>query len=422
MFVDKTKIFIKAGDGGNGVVSFHREKFVPNGGPDGGDGGNGGSVIFEVSPHMNNLVDYHYTKHFRAEPGSDGMSNKRYGKNGKDIVIQVPQGTVIKDDETGKIIADMFYADDKKVILKGGNGGRGNAKFANSVRQAPAFSELGVKTEEKTVVLELKTIADVGLVGFPNVGKSSLLSVLTNAKPKIANYQFTTLSPNLGASSYGGKNFLIADIPGLIEGASEGVGLGHDFLRHIERTRIFVHVVDIAGVDGRDPIEDFKIINKELENYSKKLMEIPQIVVLNKVDLLYADFSKVKEFKKKYGKKYTIIETSIALRKGMDELLQAIVNTIQDAPVIAPSEIELLDFDKVDKTSFEINTDEAGVFEVTGGLIDHIIRGVVLDDPISFAYFQKRLKNDGIIDRLKEYGIKEGDTVRIGEIEFVYED
>lgn len=422
MFIDKTKIYIKAGNGGSGAVAFHREKYITNGGPSGGDGGRGGSIIFEVSPHMNNLVDYHFTKHFRAEDGEDGQKKNMYGKYGEDIIIKVPKGTIIRDFETNKIVADMFYKDEKKVILRGGNGGRGNAKFANSVRQAPAFSETGEKTIERSVTLELKTIADVGLVGFPNVGKSTLLSVISGAKPKIANYHFTTLSPNLGVAKYNDKAFVVADIPGLIEGASEGVGLGHDFLRHVERTRMLVHVVDISGIEGRDPVEDFKAINKELESYSEKLARLNQIIVLNKIDLLFEDFSKLEEFKKVYGKDYKIIETSAVSNKGIKTLLQAITEMLFTIPIAVPDEIEEYEFDKRDKTHFEINILETGVFEVTGGLINWMIRGVVLTDPESFAYFQKRLKEDGIINRLKEMGIKEGDMVNVAGIEFEFTD
>jgi len=420
MFIDKVKIVVKAGNGGDGIVSFRKEKFVPNGGPDGGDGGNGGSVIFEVTPHMNNLSDYYFTKKFFAENGESGGKNKKFGKNGNDITLYVPKGTVIKEAKDEKVIADMFYDNDKKVLLKGGRGGRGNTKFKNSVRQAPAFAETGERTKEYEIILELKTIADVGLIGFPNVGKSSLLSKVTNAQPKIANYHFTTLSPNLGVANYHGKTFVIADIPGLIEGASQGIGLGHDFLRHIERTRILVHVVDIAGVEGRNPVEDFKVINKELSGYSKHLAKLPQIVVLNKMDLLFDDFTNVEEFKKAYGKKYDIIPCSTATKEGLDSLLEHIVKKLEALPKIEPSKIETYEFDKIDKTSFTVNITEDGVFEVIGGLIDEMIRGVVLTDFYSFSYFQKRLKTDGIIDKLKELGIKEGDIVRIGEFEFEF--
>jgi GTP-binding protein len=422
MFIDKVKITLKAGDGGDGVVSFRKEMFVPNGGPDGGDGGNGGSIIFKVSPHKNNLSDYYYTKKFFAEAGEKGGKNKKFGKYGKDLILYVPQGTVIKEAKEGKVIADLFESSDEVVLLKGGNGGRGNTKFKTSVRQAPMFSETGEKTQEYEVILELKTIADVGLIGFPNVGKSTILSKITRANPKIANYHFTTLSPNLGVANYHGKSFVVADIPGLIEGASEGIGLGHDFLRHIERTRMLVHVVDIAGLEGRDPVDDFKKINQELERYSKHLAKLPQIVVLNKMDLLFDDFSNVENFKKAYENEYEIVELSAVSYQGLEHLQERIVKKLETLPSIQRSKVEVFDFDKKDKTSFEVVVVEDGVFEVVGGLIDEMIRGVVLSDYYSFSYFQKRLQTEGIIDKLKEKGLKEGDLVRIKEIEFEYQE
>ena len=399
MFIDKVKITLKAGDGGNG-----------------------GSIILKVSPHINNLTDFYFTKKFYAENGERGGTNKKFGKYGKDLVLFVPQGTIVKDAETEKVIADLFLEADEVVLLKGGNGGRGNTKFKTSVRQAPMFSETGEKNKEREVILELKTIADVGLIGFPNVGKSTLLSKITRANPKIANYHFTTLSPNLGVANYHGKTFVVADIPGLIEGASEGIGLGHDFLRHIERTRMLVHVVDISGLEGRDPVEDFKIINNELSSYSKHLSKLPQIVVLNKMDLLFDDFSNVENFKKAYANEYEIIEISAVAHSGLEELLVSIIKKLETLPKIIPTQVEMFDFDKKDKTTFNVIVTEDGVFEVVGGLIDEMIRGVVLSDFYSFSYFQKRLQTEGIIDKLKEKGIKEGDLVRIAEIEFEYQE
>jgi GTP-binding protein len=422
MFIDKTKIYVKAGNGGDGTVSFHREKYVTNGGPNGGDGGNGGDVIVKVSSHLNNLVDYYYTKHFKAEAGEKGSKKNKAGKAGKDLILEVPKGTIIKDADTGKIVADMFYEGAEITLLKGGKGGRGNGKFATSVRQAPAFCETGEKTKQREIVLELKTIADVGLVGFPNVGKSTLLSALTHAKPKIANYHFTTLNPNLGVAGYNNNRFLIADIPGLIEGASEGVGLGHDFLRHIERTRMLVHVVDISGMESRDPIEDFNTINKEIQSYAKSLAQLPQIVVLNKVDLLDDEKTNLTEFKNKFSKDYEIIECSAVAHIGLENLKKKIVEKLSKLPKPEPKEVEVFDFDTKDKTSLEISLVEPGVYEVSGGFIQQIIKGVVLSDPYSFAYFQKRLRQDGIIDKLKEKGMQEGDIVRIGDVEFEYTD
>lgn len=419
MFVDKTKIFIKAGNGGNGAVSFLRDKHTMNGGPDGGCGGRGGNIVFEVDNSLNNLVDFYFTKHYRATNGENGGHLNCNGKCGEDLIIKVPRGTVVKDAETGDIIADMFFEDDKKIILKGGNGGRGNAVFATPTRQAPGFAETGEITKEYAVELELKSIADVGLIGFPSVGKSKILSILTSAKPKIADYHFTTLTPNLGVAMYDKQKILIADIPGLIEGASEGRGLGFEFLRHVERTRILVHVIDIAGVDGRDPLEDFVVINKELERYSKILSKVPQIVVLNKTDLLMDNDDRVNEFIEKYGKDYKILTFSAALRQGVDELLKTIVNTLSKLPPLEPMRVETIKLDKKDKESIEI-VRQGKVFEVRGGYIDELIRLINLDDFESFSYFQSRLKKDGIIDMLLSKGMKEGNIVRVGSFEFEY--
>ena len=421
MFVDKTNIFIKAGDGGDGAVSFLRNKQTMNGGPDGGDGGRGGNIVFEVDDRENNLVNFYYKKHFRAENGTNGGHLNCSGKNGKDLVIKVPRGTVIRDAKTNDVLADMFFSGQKNVVLKGGLGGRGNQNFATPSRQAPGFAETGIKTKEYEVLLELKTIADVGLIGFPSVGKSKILSVLTSAKPKIADYHFTTLTPNLGVCSYAGKNFLIADIPGLIEGASEGKGLGFDFLRHVERTRMLLHVVDIAEVDGRDAIEDFKIINEELKKYSKHLATVPQIVVLNKVDLLAGNTEKIDEFKKAYGKDYTILTYSAVTRQGEKELLGKVVETLAKLPQVEPIKQEMFSLDKRDLSQFEVFK-QGNTFVVVGDKIDEIIRGVNLDDPESFAYFQHRLEDEGVIAKLKTEGLKEGDFLRVGNFEFEYRD
>ena len=361
-----------------------------------------------------------HTKHYKAPNGENGGKSNAYGKSGEDLILKVPCGTVIRDAETGKVIADMIEHGKKQVLVRGGLGGRGNSKFANSRRQTPTFSELGEKTKEYAVDLELKTIADVGLIGFPSVGKSKILSVLTSAKPKIAAYHFTTLSPNLGVVKYYDNSFVIADIPGLIEGASEGKGLGFEFLKHIERTKILLHIIDIAGVDGRDPIEDFEIINKELRAYNKEVADSPQIVVLNKMDLIYDDRSKVDEFKAKFGKDYKIIEFSAALRMGIDELLNTVIEEISKLPNKQLEINEVFELDKRDYTNFEVTRDDTGTFIVSGGLIEKMSRGIILSDPESFAYFQRRLKQNGIIDKLIERGLKEGDTVRIGEYEFEY--
>ena len=418
MFVDKTHIFIKAGNGGDGSISFLRDKQTMNGGPDGGNGGNGGSIIFTVDEGINNLVDFYYTKKYRAEYGTNGGHLKCNGKNGQDLIIKVPQGTIIKDEE-GNVVADMFDAKQRTVVLKGGKGGRGNYNFATPRRQAPSFAETGVKTKEYKVILELKTIADVGLIGFPSVGKSKLLSVLTSARPKIADYHFTTLTPNLGVAKYYDQNILIADIPGLIEGASEGKGLGFDFLRRIERTRMLVHVIDIASVDGRDPIEDFVIINRELENYSKSLSKLKQIIVLNKIDLLNGDRTKIEEFRKEYEKDFTIIEISCATRENLDVLLKEITNVLSTLPKLEPIVSMVTKLDVNDKTKFEV-VKEGNIFIVIGGYVDELIRLINMGDPESMAYFQRRLKNDGVIDKLIASGMKEGDIVRVGNFEYEY--
>ncbi len=419
MFLDKATIFCKAGDGGNGKVSFRREKFVPNGGPDGGDGGKGGDIIFRASKNISNLGDFRYSKHFKADNGEDGGSYRCSGKAGKDVIINVPKGTIIRNKLTGKVIADILNDDDQVVLLRGGMGGRGNQHFATATRQAPMYSELGVKTKEWELVLELKTIADVGLVGFPNVGKSTLLSSVSNARPKIANYHFTTLAPNIGVVNAYNSSFVMADIPGLISGASEGVGLGLDFLRHIERTRLLVHVVDISGSEGRDPISDYDAINAELSNYGESVSSIPQIVALNKVDLL-TDHSVVDKFIKHVGKKVPVFEISAVSYIGLNELLKAIVDKLQTLPAKEHVEIEEHDIDKVNTKTFDVVKLSDHLYEVKGNMVDEITRRVVLDDYTSNAYFQRQLKETGIINALIDAGMQEGDTVRLAGIEWEY--
>ena len=419
MFLDIATIFVKAGNGGDGIVSFHTEKYVAQGGPDGGDGGNGGDIIFTVDKSASTLIDFKFAKHFRAEDGENGGAKNCKGKSGKALYIKVPKGTVIKEKKTGNILADMFFDDSEFLLQKGGLGGKGNARFATAQRKAPRISQKGEKTQEVELTLELKTIADVGLVGFPNVGKSTILSVISSAKPKIANYHFTTLTPNLGVVKYYDKDFVVADIPGLIEGASEGAGLGHNFLRHIERVRLIVHVVDISGIEGRDPYEDFLTINNELESYSAKLASLPQIVVANKCDLL-EDESNIEEFEKKLGSK--VIRISAISNSGTKEMLDRISRDLEELPEIEPMEVVAFDENRNDSTSYVITVDEDGVYEVHGGLINMLIRNVVLDDYESFRYFQKTLKDRGVIKALYNNGCKEGDTVRIGDIEFDFVD
>lgn len=415
MYLDIATIFVKAGNGGDGIVSFHTEKYVAQGGPDGGDGGNGGDVIFVVDKSASTLIDFKFAKHFRAENGENGGAKNCKGKSGKPLYIKVPKGTVIKEKSSGNVLADMFYDDSEFLLQKGGLGGKGNARFATAQRKAPRFSQRGEKTQEIELTLELKTIADVGLVGFPNVGKSTILSVVSSAKPKIANYHFTTLTPNLGVVKYYDRDFVLADIPGLIEGASEGAGLGHNFLRHVERVRLIVHVVDISGIEGRDPYEDFVTINSELENYSTKLAGLEQIVVANKCDLL-EDERVVDEFEKKIGKK--VIRVSAISNSGTKEMLSQIVDLLDTLPEAEPMEVVEFDENRNDSTSYIVTIDEDGVYEVHGGLINMLVRNVVLDDYESFRYFQKMLKDRGVIKELVKNGCKEGDTVRIADIEF----
>lgn len=419
MFIDKARIFIKAGNGGKGAISFRREKGIANGGPNGGNGGKGGDVIFKVSKDLNNLVGFRYSTHFKAQNGEPGQKNNKNGKSGEDLIIYVPQGTIIKDFETGKVIADLFYFDKDYVLLRGGDGGKGNAFFKSPTRQAPHFSQTGEVTKEHSVILELKTLADVGLIGYPNVGKSTLLSVVSNAKPKIADYHFTTLSPNLGVVKYFEHSFVVADIPGLIDGASEGQGLGHDFLKHIERTRMLVHVIDISATDGREPYKDYLAINKELNNFNKVLGSLPQIVVLNKIDKI-RDYFVVEEFKHKLGKKHKIVCISALCRENIEELIRTIWQTLSKIPPQVPVDVEEFGFDKKDTTAINITKLDAHTYEISGGFIENVSRGIVVNDYESLSYFWKRLKNDGVIDLLKEKGVKDGDTVKIGKVDFEF--
>ena len=418
MFIDKAKIFIKAGNGGDGCTSFYTEKYVPDGGPDGGDGGRGGDIIFEVDERLSSLADFKFSQHFRAENGANGTSRFCHGKSAPPLIIKVPRGTVIRDEETNNVIADMFGASDSITVLKGGYGGKGNARFKSSRRKAPHFSQTGQKTEEHSVTLELKTIADVGLVGYPNVGKSTLLSVISSAKPKIANYHFTTLSPNLGVVRYYDNSFVVADIPGLIDGASDGVGLGHDFLRHIDRTRLIVHVVDVSGVEGRDAVEDYKKINAELKAYNSNLAKLPQIVALSKADLLIDD-EPIKNFRKAVKGVKTVVISPIS-RKGIDELIKEVYEKLATLPQIERMEYEPFEYAEKDTTDFTVGRCDDGGFIVSGGLIDELARNVVLDSYDSFNYFQRKLKETGIIKALKKAGATDGDTVRMLDVEFEY--
>lgn len=419
MFIDRATINIKAGDGGNGITSFIHYKGKVSGGPDGGDGGKGGDVIFVADKHLSSLADYYYKTKFVAENGSAGQPKNCFGKSGADLVLKVPLGTVIRDKETKNIIADMFEDGQKKIVLVGGDGGKGNARFTNARRHAPHFSQTGEKTETKRVVLELKTIADVGLVGFPNVGKSTILSRITQAKPKIANYHFTTLSPNLGVCEYYDNQFTVADIPGLIEGASEGAGLGVEFLRHIERTRMLVHVVDVAGEEGRDPYEDYLKINAELKKYGGGLEKLKQIIVANKTDFFGAE-EKLAEFKKKLGRK-KVIPVSALTGAGLDVLKKEIYVALEKLPPVKPLEFEEFNYVKPDKLDYEI-LKEGETFVIVGTLVDVLKRNVVMDDMNSLAYLQKVLRDRGIIDKLRKMGANEKSTVIIGGEEFEFVD
>ena len=416
MFVDRAIITIKAGDGGSGITSFLHFKGKVGGGPDGGDGGKGGDIIFIADSKITSLSDYYYKTKYVAESGANGQPKECFGRQGEDLVLKVPLGTVIRDRQTGNIIADMFTDGQKRVVLIGGEGGKGNARFKSARRHAPHFSQTGEKTETKQVILELKTIADVGLVGFPNVGKSTLLSKITKARPKIANYHFTTLSPNLGVCDVFDSQFTIADIPGLIEGASEGAGLGTEFLRHIERTRMLVHVVDMSGIEGRDPYDDFLKINEELKKYGAKLIKLKQIIVANKCDVFGAE-ENLKVFRDKVGKKYKIVKMSAISGDGVDLLKQDIMKVLSKLPPVEPLKYEEFNYVKPERLDFEI-LKEGDTFVVIGTLVDVLKRNVVMTDMNSLAYLQKVLKDRGVISQLRKMGANEKSTVIIGGEEF----
>ena len=423
MFVDQAKIYIKAGDGGDGAVSFHREKYVAAGGPDGGDGGKGGDIVFVVDDNISNLIDFRYKRKYVAEKGQNGGAKNCSGRNAPDLVVKVPRGTVVKEIKSGRILADLS-TDEPAVIAHGGKGGRGNAHFATSTRQIPKFAKPGFRGDEYEVMLELKLIADVGLVGFPNVGKSTLISVVSAAKPKIANYHFTTLTPVLGVVKIEeGKSFVMADIPGLIEGASEGVGLGHEFLRHVERCRLIVHVIDVSGSEGRDPIEDFKAINHELENFSMELAEAPQIVAANKSDMATPEqVERLRNYVEDQG--LLFYEISAATTKGTKELMYGVWERLSVLPPVKQFEAQPLTQEELDdklisKKDFRV-TLENGVYFVEADWLLDILRTANMDDYSSLQYFQNVLRTSGIIDKLEEMGIEEGDTVSIFDFEFEY--
>lgn len=420
MFTDYVKIIIKSGDGGDGAVTFRREKYVAAGGPDGGDGGNGGSIYFQVDPNSNTLIDFRYNKKFKAQNGENGRGSNCYGKKGEDLYINVPIGTIIKDVETGKVVADLSKEGQVELVLKGGHGGKGNTHFATATRQAPRFAQGGELGEEKEVILELKLLADVGLLGFPNVGKSTFLSAVTEAKPKIANYHFTTINPNLGVvKTKRGDSFVLADIPGIIEGASEGVGLGIQFLRHIERTRLLLHVIDVSGIEGRDPVEDFYTINKELKNYSEKLAKRKQIIVANKIDVIQDDtgLRKLEELAKKEGME--LYKISGVTGEGVETLIEKVSEILKELPKEELVEVEerIIYTLEDDKEEFTV-TRKDGKFIVEGKAVYRIMSRVNMEDNESLYYFHKCLKNSGIDQELKEQGIREGDIVKMLDWEF----
>lgn len=426
MFVDKVKIYIRSGKGGDGHVSFRRELFVPAGGPDGGDGGRGGDIIFEVDEGLNTLMDFRNNKKYSAGDGEPGNKRRCHGADGADLVIKVPEGTVIKDAESGLVIADMSHGNKRQIILKGGRGGKGNMNYATPTMQAPKYAQPGQRCKELYVQLELKVIADVGLVGFPNVGKSTFLSRVTNAKPKIANYHFTTLNPNLGVVDLdGGRGFVIADIPGIIEGASEGVGLGHEFLRHIERTKVIIHIVDAASVEGRDPIVDIHTINDELGNYNEELLKRPQVIAANKIDALYEGenddaITLLKEEFEPQGIK--VFPISAVSGKGLKELLyyvRGMLDEIKEEPTVF--EREFFPEAAESEEPYTITIDEEdGAFVVEGPRIERMLGYTNLDSEKGFDFFQKFMRDNGILDELEAKGIQEGDTVRMYALEFDY--
>ena len=419
MFADVAQITVKAGNGGNGLVSFHREKYVPDGGPDGGDGGRGGNIIFKADKTLTTLVDFAHKKVFTARNGEDGRARRSFGKKGEDLYILVPVGTVIKDTKSGRVMKDMSENGEEFIAAYGGNGGWGNVHFASATRQTPKFAKDGLKGQERELTLELKLIADVGLAGFPNVGKSTLLSAVSAARPKIANYHFTTLEPNLGVVKMGeGKSFVMADIPGLIEGAHEGIGLGHEFLRHIERTRLIVHIVDVSGIEGRNPIEDFEKINNELSLYSKSLAERPQIVAANKTDVI-TDPTLLEDFRKYIEDNgLKLFEISAAAHKGTKELINYVSKMLD---TLDPVEIYEADFVEEDfsEEPFEVRK-EGDTYVVEGPYVEKLLRHSNFEDAESMQYFQIALRRKGIIEALENAGCGEGDPVRMYELEFDY--
>lgn len=427
MFVDRAKIFIRSGKGGDGAVTFRREPYVPEGGPDGGDGGKGGDVVFMADPSLRTLMDFRYKRKYQAENGQNGMKKKKYGKKGEDLIIKVPPGTLVIDEETGHLMKDLVNPGDSFIAAKGGKGGKGNVHFKNSVRQAPNFAEAGGLPKERYVILELKLIADVGLVGFPNVGKSSLLSVCTKAKPKIANYHFTTIDPNLGVVEVSNTSFVMADIAGIIEGAHEGAGMGFRFLKHIERTKVLIHVVDISGSEGRDPIEDFDKINNELARYSEHLIKKPQIVAANKIDMVDEDGPEYKRFKEYVeAKGYKVFPMSAPINVGVQELMEEAARMLANVEAQPLEEtMEIFDFEREDNDPDYRKVEvcrENEVYVLSGKQLTKIFNSTNFNDIGSIRYLYKYIERSGAVEKLKEMGLEEGDTIRIQDFEFEYID
>lgn len=425
MFADRAQIYIKSGKGGDGHVSFRRELYVPNGGPDGGDGGRGGDIIFEVDKGLNTLYEFRHNRNYKAQPGEDGGKKNKHGKNGEDLIIKVPEGTVIREVETGKVVADMSGDNQRVTVLNGGRGGKGNQHYATPTMQAPKYAQPGQQAMELNVILELKVIADVGLVGFPNVGKSTLLSRVTNAQPKIANYHFTTLNPNLGVVDLpGGKGFVIADIPGLIEGASEGVGLGHEFLRHIERTKVIIHMVDAASVEGRDPIADIKAINAELEAYNPDLLNRPQVIAANKIDAIYGESNTIiDDIKKEFEPEIKVYPISAVSGKGLKELLyhvREMLDEFDDAPTVFEQEYDPKQFFDNVEDPYTVEKIKDGLYSIEGPRIERMLGYTNIESEKGFVFFQNFMKENGILDELEALGITDGDTVKIYGHEFDY--
>ncbi len=425
MFVDKAKVYVKGGDGGNGMVAYRREKYVPDGGPAGGDGGRGASVIFEVEEGLRTLMDFRYNRHFKAKRGENGRSKNQHGKNAEDLIVKVPPGTTIVDETTEEVLADLTEHGQKATIARGGRGGRGNTRFATPANPAPEIAENGEPGQEREVTLELKVLADVGLVGFPSVGKSTLLSVVSAAKPKIAEYHFTTVTPNLGVVDVeDGRSFVIADLPGLIEGAHEGVGLGHQFLRHIERTRVIVHLIDMAGLEGRDPYDDFTKINAELEQYNMRLLERPQLVVANKMDIPEAE-KNLEEFKKKIGDEIQVFPISAVTQQGLRKLLLAVADKIENTPEFplhkdSGETARVIYRHEKEQSPFMVTRDDDGVFVLSGAELERLFKMTDFSRDESIRRFSRQMRHMGVDQALRERGAKDGDLVRLMKYEFEF--